>query len=339
MSDGDLVIYRTDDGKSQFYLREIAGTVWMSQKEISELFQVTPQAVTQHVKAIYEESELLEEATCKQDLQVQTEGKRTVSRQIRTYSLSVILAIGYRVRSPRGTQFRQWATSALEEYLVKGFVMNDERLKDPGGWDYFDELLERIRDIRASEKRFYQKVCDIYATAQDYDKDSDQARLFFKSAQNKMVFATTGKTAAELIMVRADANQPNMGLTAWKGDRVRKGDITTSKNYLAEDEISELNRITTMYLDFSEDQAKRRQSMTMAEWESKLDAFLEFNDRDVLQGAGKRSHKQMVDHVNGVYTKFDDNRHEAERIEADRQHLEDLKAIEVKALSVKKGEI
>lgn len=337
MSEGDLILYRTEDGAAQFHLRELGGNVWLSQKDMADLFETSVSNINKHIKGILDDNEL-DEATIEFYSIVRSEGEREVKRQVAHYNLRMIVAVAMRVRSPRGTQFRQWATSALEEYLVKGFVMNEERLKDPSGWDYFDELLERIRDIRASEKRFYQKVLDIYATASDYDKNSDQASQFFKTAQNKMVFATTGKTAAELIMIRADADKPNMGLTTWKGDRVRKGDVTVSKNYLSEEEVSELNRITTMYLDFAEDQAKRRKTMTMADWESKLDAFLEFNDREVLQGAGKRSHKQMINHVGEVYAAYDDNRREAERVEADRQHMEELHSIETKALSVKKGD-
>jgi hypothetical protein len=244
----------------------------------------------------------------------------------------MILAIGYRVRSPRGTQFRQWATTALKEYLVKGFVINDERLKEPGGLDYFDELLERIRDIRASEKRFYQKVRDVFAaTSVDYDGSSETAQLFFKTVQNKMVYAVTGHTAAEIIVARAKADEANMGLTSWKGSRVRKGDVTTAKNYLTQEEISELNRIVTMFLDFAEDQARRRKRMHMADWAAQTDRFLAFNERDVLTHAGRVSHQRMETIAHEVYTKFDAARGQREAIEADAEYVEELKQIEAQA--------
>jgi hypothetical protein len=244
MSEGELVLYRTQDGLIEIQLRAVDGAVWLTQAEMAALFETSPQAITQLIKSIYGEGELAEEATCKEFLQVRSEGGRQVQRSLKAYRLDMILAVGYRVRSPRGTQFRQWATTALREYLVKGFVINGQRLKDPSGYDYFDELLERIRDIRASEKRFYQKVRDVFAaTSADYDTKSDTAQVFFQTIQNKMLFAVTGRTAAELILARASAAQPNMGLTSWKGARVRKVDVTVAKNYLSQEEISELNRI------------------------------------------------------------------------------------------------
>ena len=228
---GELILYRTEDGRDQFQLRIEDGSVWMTQAEIAALFETTPQNITQHLKSIYGEGELEEGATCKKLLQVRSEGGRQVQRQAKLFNLHPILAVGYRVRSARGTQFRRWATTTLNEYLIKGFVMNDERLKEPGGFDHFDELLERIRDIRASEKRFYQKVRDLFAaTSADYSARTDAAKTFFATIQNKMVFAATGHTAAELIIARADASKPNMALTSWKGDRVRKGDVVVSKN-------------------------------------------------------------------------------------------------------------
>ena len=286
MSEGEIILYRTDDGTAQFQLTELDGTVWMSQAEIADLFQITTQAITQHVKAVYAEGELIEEATCKQDLRVQTEGKRRVSRSIKLYRLEMILAVGYRVRSPRGTQFRQWATAALSEYLVKGFVMNDERLKEPGGWDYFDELLERIRDIRASEKRFYQKVRDLFALSLDYHDDDNSAQTFFAEVQNKMLHAVTGHTAAELCWARADTDKPNMNLQSWKGNRVRKSDVVIAKNYLVQAEITELNRIVTMFLDFAEDRVSQRKSLTLDDWRGNVDRFIAFNERPLLDGKG-----------------------------------------------------
>lgn len=334
---GEMIIYRTQDGLADIQLRAVDGTVWLTQAEIAELFDTTPQNVTQHIKTLYEDGELEANATCKTFLQVQEEGGRTVERKLKHYNLNVILAVGYRVRSPRGTQFRQWATTTLREYLVKGFVINDEKMKDPTGWDYFDELLERIREIRASEKRFYQQVCDVYATAVDYERSSDSATLFFKTVQNKMLYAVTGHTAAELVAMRADAEKPNMGLQSWKGERVRKGDVVTAKNYLNEKEIKELSRIVTMYLDFAEDMAQRRKQMTMADWAKKLDDFLEFNERQVLTGAGKVSHKNAEKIAHREYESFDLNRKQTEKELADNEALEELRQIETEAAQLRKN--
>lgn len=325
---GELILYTTEDGAASVRLRAEGGSVWITQAEMAALFQTTPQNITLHVKAIYAEGELQPEATCKEHLQVRQEGGRQVRRALKHYNLDMILAVGYRVRSLRGTQFRQWATTHLREYLVKGFVMDDERLKEPGGWDYFDELLERIRDIRASEKRFYQKVRDIYATAVDYDPKSEAAQLFFKKVQNKMLWAVTGHTAAELISGRADPALPNMGLTSFKGSRVRQGDVTIAKNYLQQAEIDELNRIVVMYLDYAEDMARRRKPMTMREWEDKLDAFLQFNERDVLTHAGKISAQVAERLALERYAEFDARRREAERLAADAEDVRVLEQIE-----------
>jgi hypothetical protein len=325
---GELILYTTEDGAASVRLRAEGGSVWITQAEMAALFQTTPQNITLHVKAIYAEGELQPEATCKEHLQVRQEGGRAVNRTLKHYNLDMILAVGYRVRSLRGTQFRQWATTHLREYLVKGFVMDDERLKEPGGWDYFDELLERIRDIRASEKRFYQKVRDIYATAVDYDPKSEAAQLFFKKVQNKMLWAVTGHTAAELISDRANPALPNMGLTSFKGSRVRQGDVTVAKNYLQQPEIDELNRIVVMYLDYAEDMARRRKTMTMREWEDKLDAFLQFNERDVLTHAGKISAQVAERLALERYAEFDARRREAERLAADAEDVRALEQIE-----------
>ncbi len=330
--EGELIIYRTEDGTDELQLRLVDGSVWLTQAEIGTLFQTTPQNITQHVRAIYEEGELTEEGTCKQLLQVRQEGARQVSRKSKLYNLKVILAVGYRVRSPRGTQFRRWATTALEEYLVKGFVMNDERLKEPAGWDYFDELLERIRDIRSSEKRFYQKVRDLFAqTSSDYDKDSDLAQTFFATIQNKLVFAATGMTAAELIVARADPTKPNMALTNWKGERVRKGDVTTSKNYLTADEVDTLNRLVTGFLEFAELRAKNRQTTTMSDWVAQTDRFVAFNERAVLQGAGRISHTRMEQIAHERYETFDGKRRLAENEAAEREAIAELEQIEAQA--------
>ncbi len=306
----DLLIYQTEDGKTKIDVRLENETVWMTQKAIAELYQTTPQNITLHIKNIYEEGELEENSTCKNYLQVQTEGNRTVQRNSRHYNLEMIIAVGYRVRSSRGTQFRRWATERLNEYLVKGFTMDDERLKGMRniGDDYFDELLERIRDIRASEKRFYKKITDIYALSIDYNGKSEEAKKFFATVQNKLHFAIHGHTAAELIEQRADASKDNMGLTTWKGDKVRKGDITVAKNYLTEKEIKSLNRIVTMYLDYAEDQAERRNPMHMKDWEEKLNAFLKFNDRDILNGAGSISHEVAKELAEKEYEKFNQKR-------------------------------
>ncbi|SPD63250.1 putative DNA-binding protein [Cupriavidus taiwanensis] len=328
MSAGELILYTTEDGAAHIRLRAADGTVWLTQAEMAELFQTTPQNMTLHIKAVYAEGELAAEATCKEDLQVRFEGGRQVQRQLKQYNLDMILAVGYRVRSHRGTQFRQWATMHLREFLVKGFVMDDERLKEPGGWDYFDELIERIRDIRASEKRFYQKVRDIYATAVDYDGKTDEAKRFFAKVQNKMLWAITGHTAAELIAARADAAQPNMGLTSWKGGRVRQGDVTVAKNYLQQPEVDALNRIVVMYLDYAESMAERRKVMTMQEWAEKLDAFLEFNERDVLKHAGRVSAQVAERLAVERYGHFDAMRRAAELSVADEEDDKVLQRIE-----------
>jgi hypothetical protein len=287
----EFLLYQTEDGQTRIDVHLQDDTVWMTQAAMAELYQTTPQNITLHLKAIYTEGELEEPATCKEYLQVQQEGERTVSRARKFYSLPSIIAVGYRVKSSRGTQFRRWATEHLNEYLVKGFTMDDERLKAGVniGSDYFDEMLERIRDIRSSEKRFYQKIRDIYKLAADYDPKAEETLEFFSIVQNKLHFAISGKTAAELIAERADAAKLNMGLTSWKGTKVRRGDVTIAKNYLNADEIEWLNRIVTMYLDYAEDQAKRHRQIFMRDWRKKLDAFLQFNERDILTNAGKVS--------------------------------------------------
>lgn len=330
MSGGELILYTTEDGHAAIRLRAEDGTVWLTQLDMATLFATTKQNVSLHIKNILAEGELAEAATVKESLTVQTEGGRQVRRSNLLYNLDMILAVGYRVRSHRGTQFRQWATTHLREYLVKGFVMDDERLREPGGWDYFDELLERIRDIRASEKRFYQKIRDIYATAVDYDSKSEAAQLFFKKVQNKMLWAITGHTAAELISQRANPALPNMGLSSFKGTRVRQVDVTVAKNYLQQPEIDELNRIVVMYLDYAEDMARRRKTMNMAEWEDRLDAFLQFNEREVLTHAGKISAQVAERLALERYAEFDTKRREAERLVADAEDVQTLEQVERK---------
>ena len=280
----EILIYQSQDGQTHIDVRLIDETVWLTQKLMAELFQVKIPTVNEHIKNVYFEGELAPEATIRKFRIVQKEGRRNVERLIDFYNLDVIISVGYRVRSHRGTQFRIWATQRLREYLIKGFVMDDERLKHPGQIDYFDELLERIRDIRASERRFYQKITDIYATSMDYDPNSEITQTFFAAVQNKLHWAIHGHTAAELIAQRVDANRPNMGLTVWKGTIVRKGDVGIAKNYLTEQEISDLNLIVNQYLDFAEFQARRHTSpMVMKDWVRRLDEFLQVNRLSILE--------------------------------------------------------
>jgi hypothetical protein len=335
---GEIILYTSEDKGIAIQLRAEDGTVWLSQMQMAELFEASKQSINYHIKSILAEQELIQSSTVKEILTVQTEGQRTIRRKVKYYNLEMILSVGYRVKSQRGTQFRQWATTSLREYLVKGFVIDSDRLKNPGRWDYFDELLEKIRDIRASEKRFYQKVCDIYATSVDYDSKSDQAQLFFKKVQNKMLWAITGHTAAEIVSRRANPRVPNMGLTSWRGSRVRKQDVTIAKNYLNQGEIDELNRVVTMYLDYAEDQARRRKQVTMREWEHKLDAFLSFNERDVLNHAGKVKAAVAETLALERYELFDAGRRESERLAADQKDMEALEQIEKRALTKSKKE-
>jgi len=334
MTEGELILYTSEDGSTSVRLRAEGGTVWLTQLELAELFQTSKQNISLHVKNVLAEGELSENSVVKEYLTTAADGK---NYQTKLYNLDMILSVGYRVKSLRGTQFRQWATTHLREYLVKGFVMDDARLKEPGGWDYFDELLERIREIRASEKRFYHKVKDIYSTAVDYDPKSDEAQLFFKKVQNKMLWAVTGKTAAALITGRANPSLPNMGLKSWHGNRVRQQDVTVAKNYLDQPEIDQLNRIVVMYLDYAELQAMNRKTISMREWAEKLDAFLSFNEREVLTHPGKVSHEVAEKLALEHYTKFDAQRREAERVAADREDMKVLEDVEKKLDSKKRG--
>ena len=294
--DSDLILYQTEDGRTRIQCRFENETLWLTQAQIAELFQTTPQNVTLHLKAIFAEGELAEGATCKDCLQVRSEGGREVSRKLRHYRLEAILAVGYRVRSHRGTQFRQWATARLSEYLVKGFTMDDERLKNPPGKgqkDYFDEQLERIRDIRSSERRFYQKVLDIYATSVDYTPNMEMSQQFFATVQNKMHWAAHGQTAAEVIHARVDAQKPFMGLqTTRPGGIVRKEDVSIAKNYLDAEELGTLNRIVSAYIEFAELRALQRKVMTMRDWIEKLDEFLKLSEHELLDHAGKITAEQ-----------------------------------------------
>jgi hypothetical protein len=304
---GSMLIYR--DASTSLQVRLDGATVWLSQRQIAELYQVSVKTVSEHLTNIHAEGELDPRATVREFRTVQTEGSRSVARSIDHYSLDAILAVGYRVRSTRGTQFRQWATARLSELLVKGFAMDDERIKAGRtlGGDYFDELLARVRDIRSSERMFFQKIADIYATSIDYDSDSEATRLFYQTVQNKMHWAAHGHTAAEIIHERADAKQPNMGLTSWKNapaPAIRKSDVTIAKNYLAKDELAALNLIVSAYLDFAELQARNHRSMHMADWIAKLDDFLRLSENEVLAYAGPVSHALAEEHATAEYEHY-----------------------------------
>lgn len=318
----NLILYTSSDGETRLNLRVDAQTVWLTQSEIAELFQTTKQNVSLHAKNIFNDGELTENSVVKESLTTAADGK---NYRTKLYNLDLILAIGYRVRSPRGSQFRQWATTHLKEFLVKGFVMDDERLKDPGGWDYFDELLARIRDIRASEKRFYQKVRDLFALSSDYRARQQDTQIFFAEVQNKLLYATTGCTAAELIVARADPSKPNMALTSWRGSRVRKGDITIAKNYLDADEIDTLNRLVVIFLEQAELRVKQQQDLTLDYWRQNVDKMLAFNDQPILEGAGNMSRERMEQIADERYQMFDQRRRLTEARQADE---DDLKALE-----------
>lgn len=334
----NIIIYNTDDGSARVQLYANDGTVWMTQAQIAELFQCTRPNVNAHLQAIYRERELSEQATCKKFLQVRQEGTRSVKRELPFYNLEAILAVGFRVRSPRGTQFRKWANTTLKEYLQKGFILDDDRLKNPDGRpDYFDELLARIRDIRASEKRFYQKLRDLFTLSADYDKTDAATQQFFAETQNKLIYGITGQTAAELIMSRADSTKPNMALTTWKGTIVRKQDIYTAKNYLTSDEIDSLNRLVSIFLESAEFRAKMRKTLTLAYWQNTVDKLLADHEIPVLQTPGSRSREQMKSYVDAEYEKFDKRRKEQEVLLADKQDLEELEA-ETKLLQQSKKE-
>ena len=316
---GKILIYQNEKGDTKIDVFFDGETVWMPQRVMAELYQVDVRTINEHIINIYEEGELEENRTIRNFRIVQAEGKRQVSREIRHYNLDMILAVGYRVRSNVGIHFRRWATNVLTEYMKKGFVLNDERLKNPKefGADYFDELLERIRDIRASEKRVYQKVKEIFALSVDYDSQSNAAQLFFKSVQNKLEYAATGHTAPEIIAARADASRDNMGLTSFKGAKVRKDDVTIAKNYMTEEEIGTLNLIVNMYLDYAELQAKQHHVMHMSDWEDKLNQFLKFNGREVLQDFGTVKREVAEALAIAEYEKYDAHRRSVEMADLD----------------------
>lgn len=324
-----MIIYTSEDGVTRINLRVDADTVWLSQLEIAELFQTTKQNVSLHAKNIIEEGEIISNAaTVKQSLTVQTEGNRQVERGLVFYSLELILAIGYRIRSPRGTQFRQWASKNLKEFLLKGFVMDDERLKNPKGLDHFDELLARIREIRVSEMRFYQKIRDLFALSSDYRITEAQTHTFFAEVQNKLLFAATGSTAAELIVKRADPQTPNMSLTHWSGSRVRKQDVIVAKNYLSEDEVDTLNRLAVIFLEQAELRVKQQKDLTLDFWRTHVDGMLAFNGQSVLKNTGSVSHDAMVDVAYERYETFNEKRRAATALAADAADLKELQAIE-----------
>jgi len=328
---GEIILYRTEDGRTRLECRFVDETLWLPQALMAELFQKDVRTINEHLQNIYAEGELEPGATIRRFRIVRQEGRRQVAREIEHYSLQAILSVGYRVRSSRGTQFRIWATERLREYLVKGFTMDDERLRNPpvegsGVPDYFDELLDRIRDIRASERRVYLRVREIFALAADYDPQRADVVAFFQAIQNKLHYAATGRTAAELIAERADHDQPNMGLTTWKGEVVRKGDVTVAKNYLNNEEIDALNRIVTMWLDFAEDQARRRKQVFLRDWQPRLDEFLRFNERAVLPGKGHVSKADADAKAAAEYERFAERRRallEAEGERAQQQALEE----------------
>jgi hypothetical protein len=326
MNDSGILLYQTGDGRTRVEVRLENESVWLTQRLIAELYQTSIPNINQHLTAIYEEGELQSEATIKKYLIVQTEGNRQVSRQLDHFNLDAIIAVGYRVKSAVATQFRQWATARLSEYVVKGFTMDDERLKGAKGFaDYFDELLERIRDIRASEARVYQQIRNIFALASDYRPNERETQNFFSIVQNKIIFAATGKTAAELVCARSDAQKPNMGLTAWKGSVVRKQDVMTAKNYLDAGEIDILNRITVMFLDQAEFRALRRQDIRTSDWNEFLDRFLEQNELPLLDSAGSVSHEKAQLWSQEQYDQFDARRQKEREETADAEFVDDLK--------------
>lgn len=325
-SQDNIIIYKTDDGKSNIALLARDGNVWLNQAQIAELFATSKQNISNHIQNIFQNNELGEKSVVKFYLTTAADGKQY---NVSFYSLEMILAIGFRVNSPRGTQFRQWANRHLTEFLRKGFVVDDERLKNPDGRpDYFDELLARIRDIRASEKRFYQKVRDLFALSSDYDKTDKSTQMFFAETQNKLLYAVTHHTAAEIVMSRASAELPNFGATSWAGKIVRKGDILIAKNYLTHDELDSLNRLVTIFLESAELRVKNRKDLTMSFWRENVDALLTFHGYELASNHGTISNKEMESVVSERYVAFDTKRRKEEVETADREDWEELKLIE-----------
>ena len=323
-----IILYTASDGTAQFALQEFDEQLWLTQADLAELYQITPQGITQHIRAVYREGELTEEATCKKSLQVQTEGGRTIRRQRKYYSLPMIIAVGYRVRSARGTQFRQWATERLNEYLTKGFAIDDERLKGTGGGDYWKELLNRIRDIRSSEKALYRQVLDLYATSQDYNPKSSESQTFFAAVQNKLHYAASRQTAAELIYSRADSNKDFMGLTTFQGAIPTLNEAKIAKNYLTEDELFRLNRLVSAFFDLAEIKAQEQSPMYMRDWIAELDKFSGLYGQGTLQGAGSISRKQAEQKAEREYRAY-----EARILSpVEQAYLESVKALEKTAV-------
>ena len=326
MEQNNIIIYNTEDGKAKVVLYAQDGNIWMNQNQMAELFDTSKQNIGQHIANILSDNELSENSVVKNYFTTASDGK---NYNVTFYSLDMILAIGFRVRSKRGTQFRIWANRNLKEYMVKGFVVDDERLRNPDGRpDYFDELLERIRDIRASEKRFYQKIRDLMSLSSDYDKNDKATQMFFAETQNKFLYAVTHKTAAEIIVSRADASQPNMALTSWKGSVVRKHDIYIAKNYLKNDEIDILNRLTVLFLDSAELRVKERRDLTLSYWRNNIDVLLDFQNKDVLKGSGSITNKQMELYVDEIYEDFNNRRKIYAAQQADKIEEDELRQLE-----------
>ncbi|MEI6050594.1 MAG: virulence RhuM family protein [Bacteroidota bacterium] len=325
-SEQNIIIYNTADGKASVSLYAKYGNLWMNQNQLAELFDTSKQNIGQHIASILNENELDEISVVKNFFTTATDGKEY---NVTFYSLDMILAIGFRVRSKRGTQFRIWANKNLKEYMIKGFIIDSERLKNPDGRpDYFDELLERIRDIRASEKRFYQKVRELFALSSDYDQTDKSTQMFFAETQNKLLFAVTAKTAAELIVSRAQSDKPNMNLTSWKGSVVRKQDIYIAKNYLSDDEIDTLNRLVVIFLESAELRAKSHLDISMNFWRENVDRILEFQDKKILKNAGTISNAEMENKVREIYEQFDNRRKQFDALQADQNDMEELKQLE-----------
>lgn len=335
-SKSEIILYQTEDHRTRIEVRLENETVWLTQKLMAELFQTTQQNISLHLQNIYAEGELQPEATHKEFLSVRREGKRDVQRRLDSYNLDAIISVGYRVKSHRGTQFRVWATQRLREYIVKGFTLDDERLKQGGAKnEYFDELLQRIREIRLSERNFYRKVCDIYRTSVDYDASAEMTQLFFQTVQNKMHWAVHGQTAAEVIHRRARAAQPQMGLTSWKGAKPRKADVAIAKNYLTGEELKKLSLIVTQYLDFAELQALERRPMTMRGWIAKLDAFLRAGDREILVHAGSISAEEAKRKAELEFEEFDQQRRQLEDAQTETEFVGEVESLAKKAKELK----
>ncbi len=322
---GNLVIYQTEDGRAQVECRLVDETIWLSQALMGELFDRSKKTISEHLQNLVEEGELDPDSVVRSFRTTAADGK---SYDVAHYNLEAILAVGFRVKSPRGTQFRRWANTRLREFIVKGFVMDDERLKNPGGWDYFDELLERIREIRASEKRFYQKVRDLFALSSDYQIREKETQAFFAEVQNKLLYAAAGKTAAELIVARANPDEPNMALTSWTGSRVRKQDVIIAKNYLTADEVDTLNRLVVIFLEQAELRVKKQQDLTLDYWRSSVDRMLSSNDQPVLEGKGSISSADMKTIAEDRYHTFDTRRRSLEATQAAADDLKEIEALE-----------